>query len=171
MKNTCLMVHCISNFECTSYNKIQDTAISSFISCCFTSAFTSADITFYNFLEPHSTFSEKRFFVRIFRFSFFSGLTQPLLVPPHKHISLRSQSNFRSLVLKTFNGIVLAFLLVKSKTNILYVNKKFAVRSILGFGRYCGKVLPQPALFFTFFERLHSPISLFQYFFTLSVST
>ena len=164
------MVHCISNFECTSYNKIQDTAISSFISCCFTSAFTSADITFYNFLEPHSTFSEKRFFVRIFRFSFFSGLTQPLLVPPHKHISLRSQSNFRSLVLKTFNGIVLAFLLVKSKTNILYVNKKFAVRSILGFGRYCGKVLPQPALFFTFFERLHSPISLFQYFFTLSVS-
>ena len=161
------MVHCISNFECTSYNKIQDTAISSFISCCFTSAFTSADITFYNFLEPHSTFSEKRFFVRIF---LFSGLTQPLLVPPHKHISLRSQSNFRSLVLKTFNGIVLAFLLVKSKTNILYVNKKFAVRSILGFGRYCGKVLPQPALFFTFFERLHSPISLFQYFFTLSVS-
>ena len=161
------MVHCISNFECTSYNKIQDTAISSFISCCFTSAFTSADITFYNFLEPHSTFSEKRFFVRIF---LFSGLTQPLLVPPHKHISLRSQSNFRSLVLKTFNGIVLAFLLVKSKTNILYVNKKFAVRSILGFGRYCGKVLPQPALLFTFFERLHSPISLFQYFFTLSVS-
>ena len=155
------MVHCISNFECTSYNKIQDTAISSFISCCFISAFVSADIIFYNFLEPHSTFSEKRFF----GFSFFSGLTQPLLVPPHKHISLRSQSNFRSLVLKTFNGIVLAFLSVKSKTNILYVNKKFAVRSILGFGRYCGKVLPQPALIFTFFERLHSPISLFQYFF------
>ena len=37
----------------------QDTATSSLIPCCFTSAFTSADIIFCNYLEPHSTFSEK----------------------------------------------------------------------------------------------------------------
>ena len=34
-------------------------AISSFISCFFKSAFASADLIFYNFLEPHSAFSAK----------------------------------------------------------------------------------------------------------------
>ena len=53
--------HCISSFEGTSYKKLQVTAISSFISCCFTSALTSADITFYKFLEVYSLLSEKRF--------------------------------------------------------------------------------------------------------------
>ena len=39
----------------------KDTATSSFISCCFTSAFTSVDIIFYKFLEFQSTLSEKKF--------------------------------------------------------------------------------------------------------------
>ena len=39
-----------------------------FISFCFLSAFTSTDIIFYNFLELHSTLSEKRFLSRIFPF-------------------------------------------------------------------------------------------------------
>ena len=50
--------------------KIQDTATSSFISRCFTSALTSADIIFYNFLGPYSTFSEKKI-------SFFNEFTIP----------------------------------------------------------------------------------------------
>ena len=47
--------------------KIYDTATSSFISYCFTLAFTSADIVFHNFLELHST-SVKRFSSPIFIF-------------------------------------------------------------------------------------------------------
>ena len=39
-------LYCISSFEGTSYKKLQFTAPSSFISCCFTSAFTSADVFF-----------------------------------------------------------------------------------------------------------------------------
>ena len=35
---------------------------------------------------------------------------------------------------------------------------------LLGFGRYCGKVLPEP-LFSSFFGRLLSQIIFFQYFF------
>ena len=65
MKNTCLLVHCISSFEGPSYKKIQDAAslpvplvlVAFFI----TSTFTSADIIFYNFLEPNPTSSEKIF--------------------------------------------------------------------------------------------------------------
>ena len=52
--------HCISCFEGTSYEKLQDTATSCFICCCFISDFTSADITFNTFLELHSVLSEKR---------------------------------------------------------------------------------------------------------------
>ena len=48
------VLQCISSFEGTSYGKLQDTATSSFVCSCFISAFTSADITFYNFLELHS---------------------------------------------------------------------------------------------------------------------
>ena len=38
-----LVLHCISRLKGTSYKKLQDTATNSFISCCFTSDFTSAD--------------------------------------------------------------------------------------------------------------------------------
>ena len=36
---------------------------------------------------------------------------------------------------------------VESETNILYVNINFTGNLLLGFGRYCGKVLPEPAVF------------------------
>ena len=42
--------------------------------------------------------------------------------------------------------IVWAFLPVESKTNILYVNIKFTGSLFFGFGRYCGKVNPEPAV-------------------------
>ena len=60
-----LVLHCISRFEGTSYEKLQGTVTSSFVSCCFTSAFTSPDIIFYNFLELHLASSEKRFLSQI----------------------------------------------------------------------------------------------------------
>ena len=64
--------------------------------------------------------------------------------------------------LKTFNEIVLDFLPVESKTNILYVNFNFTGNLPLGFGRYCVKYSQNP-LFFTFLERLHTQM-FFQYF-------
>ena len=50
---------------------------------------------------------------------------------------------------KFLNFIILkiAFLSVESKTNMLFVNISFAGTLLLGFGRYCGKVLPEPAAF------------------------
>ena len=63
------VLYCISSFEGTCYRKLQDTAASSFISCCFTSsAFTSADIIFYNFSEHHPKLSKKGFLSWIFLF-------------------------------------------------------------------------------------------------------
>ena len=56
----CKVVHCISRFEGTSYKKLQDIATSSFISCCFTPAFTSADIIFYNFLNLIQNYQKKK---------------------------------------------------------------------------------------------------------------
>ena len=47
--------------EGTSYKMLQDIAASSFISCCFTSAFTLADIIFYNFSRLESKLSKKIF--------------------------------------------------------------------------------------------------------------
>ena len=70
----------------------------------------------------------------------------------------------KSVILKTFNEIVLAFLSVESKTNILYVNIKFTGKLLLGFGRCCGKVF-QEATVFHLSEGLHSQIMVFQYFF------
>ena len=58
--------------------------------------------------------------------------------------------------MEAFNEIALAFLPVESKTNILYVNIHFTGNLFFGFDRYCGKVFPEPAALFTFFERLHS---------------
>ena len=66
----------ISNFEGTSYKKLQDKATSSFISCCLTSIFTSADITFYNFLELDSKLSKKNIFVT--NFPFLTDSSNPL---------------------------------------------------------------------------------------------
>ena len=43
--------HFISSFESASHKKLQNTATSSLISCCFRSAFTSTDIIFYNLLQ------------------------------------------------------------------------------------------------------------------------
>ena len=71
------VLHCISSFEGTSYKKKkQDKAASSFISCFFTSAFTSVDIILC-VLEFHATLSEivKKIFVT--NFPLFNGLTQP----------------------------------------------------------------------------------------------
>ena len=62
----------------------------------------------------------------------------------------RKGANRKAAILKTFHEIVLAFLSVKSKTNILDVNINFTGNLLLGFGRYSGKVLPEPAVFHLF---------------------
>ena len=67
------VLHCISRFEGTSYNKLQDMTTSSFTACCFTSAFTSADIIFYNFSERDLKLFKKGFLSQI---SFFDRFTQ-----------------------------------------------------------------------------------------------
>ena len=69
--------------------------------------------------------------------------------------SLKSQSTFGSHLLEVFkmkscNEIALAFLSFESKTNILYVNINFTGNLFLGFGRYWGKVLLEPAVFHLF---------------------
>ena len=47
----------------------------------------------------------------------------------------------KSVILKTFNPILLAFLSVESKANtVYYVNINFTGNLLLEFGRYCGKV-------------------------------
>ena len=51
----------------------------------------------------------------------------------------------KAIIFKTFNEIVLAFLPVESKTSIFYVNIKFTGNLFSGLGRYCGKVVPEPA--------------------------
>ena len=43
-----------------------------------------------------------------------------------------------------FNEIVLPFLPVESKTNILYVNINFIGTLFSRFSRYCGKVVAEP---------------------------
>ena len=50
------------------------------------------------------------------------------------------------MMLKTFNEIVLVFLPVERKTNVLYVNINLTGNLFFGFGRYCGKVVPEPAV-------------------------
>ena len=49
----------------------------------------------------------------------------------------------KAIILKTFNEIVLAFLPVERKTNILYVNINFTGNLFFGFGRHCGKLVPE----------------------------
>ena len=40
-------LHCISSFEGTCYKKLQVTDTNSFISCCYASTFTLADVIFH----------------------------------------------------------------------------------------------------------------------------
>ena len=79
MKNACLFYIITLHLKFWRYNYV---ATSSFISCCFTSAFTSADIIFYNFLELHLT-SEKKYFCH--EFFFFNEFTQIPSPPPPTH--------------------------------------------------------------------------------------
>ena len=58
MKNASLFFIAISSFESTPYKKLWDTTTCSFVCYCFTSAFTSGDIIFHNFLELHLKLSE-----------------------------------------------------------------------------------------------------------------
>ena len=58
----------ISRFECIFYENLEDTATSSFVSCCFTSAFISPDIIFYKFLKLHLALYEKRSLSQIYLF-------------------------------------------------------------------------------------------------------
>ena len=79
--------------------KLLNTATSHFISC-FTSVFMSADISFYNILELHSTLPEKDFCPN---FSLFNGLTQtPPLHPINGQNLLSVTKCFRQLSLKWF---------------------------------------------------------------------
>ena len=57
------VLQCISSFEGTSYKKLQDIAITSFISCCFTSVFTSADINFTTFQNLIQNYLQKYIFL------------------------------------------------------------------------------------------------------------
>ena len=73
MKNTYVF------YSAFQVKKLQNTATRFFISCCFTTAFTSVDITFYNFSELDSKLCKKKIFVTYFPF-----LTDsPPHIPPH----------------------------------------------------------------------------------------
>ena len=69
------VLQCHSSFEATSYKKLQDITISSFISCCFTSGFRylHQQISFF------TTFQDliQNYLKKDFRheFSFFKGFT------------------------------------------------------------------------------------------------
>ena len=76
------VVHCISRFEGTSYKKLQDIATSSFISCCFTPAFTSADIIFYNFLNLIQNYQKKKEKKIVTNFPFKMDSPKPSPHPP-----------------------------------------------------------------------------------------
>ena len=52
----------------------------------------------------------------------------------------------KSSILKICNEIFLAFLPVKSKIDILYVNINFTGNLFFGFNRYCGKVVLEPVV-------------------------
>ena len=53
----------------------------------------------------------------------------------------------RSVISKTFNEIVLAFLPVERQTDMLSVNTFFTGNLLLEFGGYYGKVVPEPRVF------------------------
>ena len=69
MKNACLLVHCISSFEGTSYKRIHDTAILPvllFLAVLHRVRIYINRYNFHNFLEPNPIFTGKRFLLRIF---------------------------------------------------------------------------------------------------------
>ena len=80
-------------------------------------------------------------------FSIYLSLIVPFVVSCCKFL--------KSIIFKTFNDIALAFLSVESKTYILWVNINFNGKLFFRFGRYCGKVFPEPAAIHLF-ECLHS---------------
>ena len=90
----------------------------------------------------------------------FTAITQGLRVP----FVVWCCQFLKAIILKLFKEIVLAYFLVESKTNILYVNINFTGNLYL-----CSVDIvvtrSQNALFLTFFERLHSQRMFFQYFF------
>ena len=79
--HTLLTLHCISTFSCTSFKNFKDTAATSSFTFRFALPFTSTVIIFFhNFLELHSTLTEKIF---SYKFSFFNGCIQtPQPLPP-----------------------------------------------------------------------------------------
>ena len=72
MKNTYMFYIVFQVLRKYFSEKLQDTATSSFIFCCFKLVFVSADIIFYNFLKIHSTLSEQM----LSKISFFNRYTQ-----------------------------------------------------------------------------------------------
>ena len=63
-----------------------------------------------------------------------------------------------------------SFLPIKCKANILYVNINFTGYLFFGFSRYCGKVVPEPAVSHPFWlPALHKECS-FNIFFMLTLS-
>ena len=86
------------------------------------------------------------FFRHIHWWSFHNllGIRVPLVVSFCKFL--------QSGTLKKFNEIILAFLSVERKTNIFFVNIKFMGNFLFEFGRYCGKVLWEPAVFHLFWS-------------------
>ena len=76
----------------------------------------------------------------------------------------------KAIILKTFNEIVLAFLPVESKTNMLYVNINFTGNLFFGFGRYRGKVVPELAFPYPFLAPAPTKNVLSTFFFMLTLS-
>ena len=68
-------------------------------------------------------------------------------------------------ILRFFSEIILAFLSVESKTKLLYVNTNFTGNLLSGFGRYCSKILPEPAVF-KFFWASEPTANVFSIFFS-----
>ena len=67
----CPLVHCILSFESTSYKRIQDAAslpVPLFLVVLHRIIIYISRYHFYNFLEPNSTFTEKKIFVTNFHF-------------------------------------------------------------------------------------------------------
>ena len=81
------LLPCISSFEGTSYKNFQDSCTSSFIYCCFISAFPSANMIFFTtFYNSNHHYLKKDFQNK---FLFFNRFTPP--PPQHTH-PLNSQN-------------------------------------------------------------------------------
>ena len=85
-------LHCSSSFEGASRIFFYNAVIRSFSSHCFTSAFTSADVIFHNFLELHSAYLKEDFFVNV---PFINRFTPPPRPHHHPSIPLNGQNLLR----------------------------------------------------------------------------